>query len=285
MYITEDEVRNMIGVTDVAIIPDATIEAAITWAEEQIDQLTGTTFYCVEVSGTATSATAVTIVDSGKSWTPDEYIGYAVYIYAGTGVGQIREITDNDATSLTVATWTTNPDATSKYYITYLNKVSNELQDGNNQKWLYLKRMPLVQVDALTVSGTSVSTDELYIYKDEAKIYLKQDAEVAYFGSTSNSYLKQAVDVTYHYGVVAENKRGTLSIPATVKRLCGVIAGLQALAYQKGGTYATLSTFSLPDFVGTIGQAHANITSVVSDLVKEYNVLLIQVVGKYYYIG
>lgn len=284
-YTSIAEVRNVIGVSDTAIIPDATITASILWAEEQIDQLTGTTFYCVEDSGTATSSTATTLVDSGQSWTVDEYIGYAVYVYAGTGIGQIREITDNDATSLTVATWSTNPDATSKYYITYLNKITNELQDGTNQKWLYTKRMPLVQVDSLTVSGTSVTPSYLYLYKDEAKLYLKQTAEVSFFGSTTNTYLKQAVDVTYHYGVIAEAKRGTLSIPYTVKRLCAIIAGLQALYYQKGGTYATLSGFSLPDFQGQIGQAHANISSVVSDLVKEYNMLLTQVVGKYYYIG
>lgn len=68
-------------------------------------------------SGTATSATGTTLVDSGKSWTVDALIGDVVVITGGTGAGQIRKITDNDATSITVATWTTTPSTDSTYVI------------------------------------------------------------------------------------------------------------------------------------------------------------------------
>lgn len=68
-------------------------------------------------TGTATSATATTIVQTGKTWTPSQWINSQVRITGGTGAGQIRTITANDATSLTVATWTTTPDATSTYAI------------------------------------------------------------------------------------------------------------------------------------------------------------------------
>jgi hypothetical protein len=71
-------------------------------------------------TGTATSATVTTLVDSGKAWTPDALIGDAVMITAGTGAGQVVEITDNDATSLTVAAWGTQPDATSQYAVVEL---------------------------------------------------------------------------------------------------------------------------------------------------------------------
>jgi len=67
--------------------------------------------------GTATAGAATTITDTGQTWTVDLYIGYWVHIVSGTGSGQVRIITDNDATSLTVATWTTNPDNTSIYEI------------------------------------------------------------------------------------------------------------------------------------------------------------------------
>lgn len=66
---------------------------------------------------TATSGTGTTLVDTGRSWTSDAHIGKYVVITAGTGNGQVRKITDNDATSLTVDTWYTNPDATSQYKI------------------------------------------------------------------------------------------------------------------------------------------------------------------------
>ena len=68
-------------------------------------------------TGTATSATATTLVNSAKTWTASQWINSQVRIVSGTGAGQIRTITANDATSLTVATWTTTPDATSVYSI------------------------------------------------------------------------------------------------------------------------------------------------------------------------
>lgn len=68
-------------------------------------------------SGVATSATGTTLVNSGKAWTVDQWINYQVRIVSGTGRGQIRTITDSDATSLTVAAWSVNPDSTSVYAI------------------------------------------------------------------------------------------------------------------------------------------------------------------------
>jgi len=68
-------------------------------------------------SGTAESATDTTVTDTDKSWTTNAYQGCVVYISGGTGIGQQRTITSNNATALTVATWTTNPDSTSTYVI------------------------------------------------------------------------------------------------------------------------------------------------------------------------
>jgi hypothetical protein len=68
-------------------------------------------------TGTATSATATTLVQTGKTWAASQWINSQVRITGGTGAGQIRTITANTADSLTVATWTTTPDATSTYDI------------------------------------------------------------------------------------------------------------------------------------------------------------------------
>jgi hypothetical protein len=68
-------------------------------------------------TGTATSATSTTIVQTGKTWTASQWINFQVRITGGTGAGQIRTITANTADTLTVATWTTTPDATSTYAI------------------------------------------------------------------------------------------------------------------------------------------------------------------------
>jgi hypothetical protein len=68
-------------------------------------------------TGTATSGTSTTIVQTGKTWAASQWINSQVRITAGTGAGQIRTITANTADTLTVATWTTTPDATSQYAI------------------------------------------------------------------------------------------------------------------------------------------------------------------------
>jgi len=68
-------------------------------------------------TGTATSATGTTLTQTGKTWTASQWINSQVRITGGTGAGQIRTITANTADTLTVATWTTTPDATSTYAI------------------------------------------------------------------------------------------------------------------------------------------------------------------------
>lgn len=68
-------------------------------------------------TGTATSATGTTLVQTGKTWAASQWVNSQVRITGGTGAGQIRTITANTADTLTVATWTTNPDATSTYVI------------------------------------------------------------------------------------------------------------------------------------------------------------------------
>lgn len=68
-------------------------------------------------SGTATSATATTLVNSAKSWTTNQWTNFQVRITSGTGIGQIRVISSNTGTTLTVPTWTVTPDSTSTYVI------------------------------------------------------------------------------------------------------------------------------------------------------------------------
>ena len=70
-------------------------------------------------SGTATGTqTSTTLQDTTKSWTTDEYANHIVQITGGTGIGQWRSVTSNTSNTLTVAAWSTTPDATSTYRIT-----------------------------------------------------------------------------------------------------------------------------------------------------------------------
>lgn len=68
-------------------------------------------------SGTLTGATSTTAVNSAKTWATGQWINSQIRITGGTGAGQIRPITANTGTTLTVAAWTITPDATSTYVI------------------------------------------------------------------------------------------------------------------------------------------------------------------------
>lgn len=68
-------------------------------------------------SGTLTSATSTTAVNSSKSWATNMWANYQIRIISGTGAGQIRVISSNTSTTITVPAWTVTPDSTSVYSI------------------------------------------------------------------------------------------------------------------------------------------------------------------------
>lgn len=68
-------------------------------------------------SGTATSGSATTVVNSGKAWATNQWANFQVRITAGTGAGKVAIITSNTGTTLTFPTVTTSLDATSQYII------------------------------------------------------------------------------------------------------------------------------------------------------------------------
>ncbi len=103
-------------------------------------------YYADFATGTATSATSTTLVNSGKSWTASQWINAQVRITGGTGAGQVRVITANTGTTLTVATWTVTPDATSTYTI-----------EGNDDA-LYLAGNNAVTLYKYSISGNTWST-------------------------------------------------------------------------------------------------------------------------------
>lgn len=63
------------------------------------------------------SNTSTTLNDTGKSWSTDEHADKCLIITAGTGAGQMRKITSNTGTELTIPAWTSTPDGTSEYTI------------------------------------------------------------------------------------------------------------------------------------------------------------------------
>jgi hypothetical protein len=92
-------------------------DGAVYIVDRKDDQATASQLYINGLRGKATSATSTTIVDTGQSMTADRYIDAYIKIIRGTGKGQVRKITDNDATGWTVATWDKTPSTDSEYII------------------------------------------------------------------------------------------------------------------------------------------------------------------------
>lgn len=98
------------GIAPAAVIgTDSVLVATPSW------YLTG---YDSFATGTATAGGASTISNSARNWTTNQWTNYQIRIVSGTGAGQIRTISSNTATQITVSSaWATQPDATSVYNI------------------------------------------------------------------------------------------------------------------------------------------------------------------------
>lgn len=75
-------------------------------------------------SGTASSGTLSTLVDSTKNWPTAALTGWLVSILTGTGAGQTKRIRTNTSNSLSITggapaggNWAVTPDSTSSYVI------------------------------------------------------------------------------------------------------------------------------------------------------------------------
>jgi hypothetical protein len=75
--------------------------------------------FLILLGGTSTGGnTQTTLNDTTQTWMPNQWAGRTVQIISGTGVGQVRTITGNTDTQLTLATpWGTIPDTTSRYSV------------------------------------------------------------------------------------------------------------------------------------------------------------------------
>ncbi|HXE76448.1 MAG TPA: putative Ig domain-containing protein [Candidatus Xenobia bacterium] len=95
---------------------------------------------------TATIFSSTTIGSAGLMMTSGVQVGKLVELVAGTGAGQVREITANDATTLTVGSaWTTVPDNTTVFHV---------IDDGNN-----ISTTPDIAANALRVAYHSLANN------------------------------------------------------------------------------------------------------------------------------
>jgi hypothetical protein len=94
----------------------------------------------VETFGIITKATTNSLTNSSKNWVTNQWSNNQIRITSGTGVGQVRTISSNTATTITVSeNWTITPDLSSIYEIetfgTPTSSTKNSLVDLS-KKWV-----------------------------------------------------------------------------------------------------------------------------------------------------
>ena len=259
MYVSVQDVYDAAGITSDAVA-EAVVQKAILAAAIDVDRFTRTTYWSIVTSGTATSGGNFVLADTDMSWDSNQFAGMYLWVYSGTGAGQVRAIDSNTTTALTVSrAWSTNPIAGSEYRIIYAanNPEQNVALDGNGQNTLFVDNYPIRILESLSISSTSVTTSSVYSYEKIGKFTLASTAEKSYFDST----YPQGVALRYWYGVYP--------VPYDVSRYVQVVAAMRILTSQIGGTYDDPSSMQLPEGSVTVGQAYINIKSAVELLRAE----------------
>lgn len=119
--------------------------APTTWGTD--GKIVITPSYDTFVQGDVTSATVNTLTYGIATWVTNQWTNYQVRITGGTGIGQIRTISSNTGTQLTVSSnWTVTPDNTSKFVI-----------EGNDD-FIYLLGNNAVTMYRYSISGNSWTT-------------------------------------------------------------------------------------------------------------------------------
>lgn len=164
--------------------------------------------------GYATSGTTTSLVDSTKSWIPNQWANYFFKVEAGTGYGSGRIlITSNTATTLTFATQTFTPDTTTKYEIAdcwglMSASTTTSITEATNKNWAVAQwAQKRVKISA----GTGVG-QEVGITTNTATVLTTGTITA---GDTSSAYAILApntrgagIELMFNYGSTDSTKKG-----------------------------------------------------------------------------
>lgn len=246
------------------VISTTNVIGFIQEAEEDVDKYTQSTYWKLSHSSTAVAGSTANLTTTGL--TADEHIGNVIYLDSGYGSGQYRIITDNTVGTVSIdRDWTTVPTSTTSYQIFHCGTVPyrNDVVDGDGQVTSYLDEFPLIELENLTIDGTSVTPSNVYQYKDWGQLTLKSSAEYTNFKADF-----QSVDIKYWFGVKDQYKN---DVPLLVKKYVAIVAAIMSLVHQIGGTYDDVTVFALGPMSGSLGEPYTNIREAVLKLVNERN--------------
>lgn len=263
MYCTTADVYRHAGITS-SEVSEADVVQHILDAEVDVDKFTNTTYWSVEKSGTASAGGSDTLTNTGAGYTASAYVDDYLWIYDGTGSGQMKKITANTTDTFTVEEdWDTEPDNTSKFRVIHSGNdpVITETFDGDGTTSYFVEHYPIKELKSVTIDSTSVTASAVYVYGQDGELKLGRTAEVSVWKATQ----PQLNVITYWYGVYS----GTSGIDRMASQLTAVYAALAILNEQMGGTHNIPSTYTLPEGSVTVGQAYINIEGTVRRLMDK----------------
>ncbi|MET0262100.1 MAG: LamG-like jellyroll fold domain-containing protein [Rariglobus sp.] len=124
------------------------------------------------ILGAATSGTSGTLGDTTQAWTADQFAGMDVVLLTGNGAGQVRKISTNSATTVTLSSpWDVSPVATDRYTITRMN-VPHLLVKGNTMQ--DKRRMILLNqgaYDTAIVNNIGVNSGDINVRAVSSTVY------------------------------------------------------------------------------------------------------------------
>lgn len=194
-------------------------------------------------NGRATAGTTTTLTDSNADWEVDQWAGYQLFIWTGTGKAQIATITSNTATILTFPTLSIAPDSTSEYQIvgydggTLTTSVGRIVTDSSKNwavnRWAnYALRIVAGTGDGQMRQIMSNGTDSIVVYDpwnvqpDNTSIYLIQswtDDMFITIGGNSENFL-------YHVGESDMISHGRILDEGTIQAACAMLVDSDSTA-------------------------------------------------------
>lgn len=250
--------------------------------------------------GIATAGTTTTLTDIDSGWTTNQWANYYLYIYSGTGRGQITKIISNTSSILTFSALATAPDTTSKYTIIGYDAGTssgsnsfNTLVDSSKTWTTDQYKNFGVRIVAGTGAGqlrqilsNTATTLTLYtgwnVLPDNTSIYVIQGySQTQYFtwGGSAETFLYNASDIDMpSHGRITDSGIAAVAA-ALVCNSTHVIAEQPPIALTSlSGTTTITATSAQPHGLRT-GQ-YVSIRGVTSAANDQFNVTgLVQITG------
>ncbi|MBX7100524.1 MAG: OmpA family protein [Myxococcaceae bacterium] len=196
---------------------------------------TGVTYKVVNppaVRATATGGGNSTLTLSTATWVSNQWLGWNVMILSGTGAGQVRTITQNTATQLTVDNnWGTNPNNTSVFAI---NRPVSNIVNGN-----YGVQGPTISRLLGPKRETAITTGAVFA---DLQVSMTGPGPAVAWGSTP----RYTITVTNAGPSNATNATVTYALPAQVSAVAWTCSGTGGATCPANGSGAINALVTVP---------------------------------------